>query len=987
MNAEKYTQKALEAVKTAQNMAQENGNQYLTTEHLLYALLDQDGGLIGSLFGKMGVDCDGLLSELDTLIRNLPRISGGSGEVYASPEVGKILNLAEKTAEKLHDEYLSVEHLMLAIFSEGSQSVRQLLSNHGITRSRFSDELAKVKTSPVTSDNPEDSYDALKKYGTDLVERARTKELDPVIGRDAEIRNVIRILSRKTKNNPVLIGEPGVGKTAIAEGLAQRIVRGDVPEGLKDRTIFSLDMGALIAGAKYRGEFEERLKAVLNEVKKSEGKIILFIDELHTIVGAGKTEGSMDAGNLLKPMLARGELHCIGATTLDEYRQYIEKDAALERRFQPVMVNEPTVEDTISILRGLKERYEIYHGVRIHDNALVAAATLSDRYITDRFLPDKAIDLVDEACAMIRTEIDSMPAELDDLRRKIMQQEIEEMALKKEDDQLSRDRLEELKKELADEKEQFNAMKSRWEAEKSGVDSVKQLKSQIEQMHGEIERAQANLEYEKAAKLKYSDLPALEKQLKDAEAAAEKHTGDNSMVHDTVTENEIADIVGKWTGIPVSRLMEGEREKLLRLDEIIHKRVVGQDEAVRLVTEAIQRSRAGIADPNRPIGSFLFLGPTGVGKTELAKSLADCLFDDEHNIVRIDMTEYMEKFSVSRLIGAPPGYVGYDEGGQLTEAVRRKPYSVVLFDEVEKAHPDVFNILLQILDDGRITDSQGRTVDFKNTIIILTSNLGSSELLDGIQPDGSISESARAAVMGELRRAFRPEFLNRLDEIIMFKPLTKENLSGIIDILMEGLQEAPCRQDAEARSHGCGQEPHHRARLRPDLRCASAQALPPERGGDADRQGDFARRPRRGQHACARRRKRRADLPQEVNTREKPPIRAAFSVSLPIVAEYLVDFCAKNCYDSAINTKETFYGQRTRRAYPHASKGARAVAGGAGAGTRGLAASRDKVGRRLVAAEHGESLRALGLFRRSARRVDRHARWERSRKHIGKNTR
>ena len=789
MNAEKYTQKALDAVKTAQSMAQENGNQYVTSEHLLYALLDQDGGLIGSLFGKMGVDCDGLLSEIDTLIRKLPRISGGSGEVYASPEVGKILNLAEKTAEKLHDEYLSVEHLMLAIFSEGSQNVRQLLTDHGITRSRFSDELAKVKTGPVTSDNPEDSYDALKKYGTDLVERARTNELDPVIGRDAEIRNVIRILSRKTKNNPVLIGEPGVGKTAIAEGLAQRIVRGDVPEGLKDRTIFSLDMGALIAGAKYRGEFEERLKAVLNEVKKSEGKIILFIDELHTIVGAGKTEGSMDAGNLLKPLLARGELHCIGATTLDEYRQYIEKDAALERRFQPVMVNEPTVEDTISILRGLKERYEIYHGVRIHDNALVAAATLSDRYITDRFLPDKAIDLVDEACAMIRTEIDSMPAELDDLRRKIMQQEIEEMALKKEDDQLSRDRLEELKRELADEKEQFNAMKSRWEAEKSGVDSVKQLKSQIEQMHGEIERAQANLEYEKAAKLKYSDLPALEKQLKDAEAAAEKHTGDNSMVHDTVTENEIADIVGKWTGIPVSRLMEGEREKLLRLDEIIHKRVVGQDEAVRLVTEAIQRSRAGIADPNRPIGSFLFLGPTGVGKTELAKSLADCLFDDEHNLVRIDMTEYMEKFSVSRLIGAPPGYVGYDEGGQLTEAVRRKPYSVVLFDEVEKAHPDVFNILLQILDDGRITDSQGRTVDFKNTIIILTSNLGSSELLDGIQPDGSISENARAAVMGELRRAFRPEFLNRLDEIILFKPLTKENLSGIIDILMEGLKK------------------------------------------------------------------------------------------------------------------------------------------------------------------------------------------------------
>ncbi len=789
MNAEKYTQKTLDAVKTAQSMAQENGNQYLTPEHLLYALVDQDGGLIASLFGKMGVDCDGLLSELDTLILRLPKVSGGSGEVYASPETGKILNLAEKTAEKLHDDYISVEHLMLAIFSEGTSDVKQLLQSHGITRSRFTDELSKVKTAPVTSDNPEETYDALKKYGTDLVERARSKELDPVIGRDAEIRNVIRILSRKTKNNPVLIGEPGVGKTAIAEGLAQRIVRGDVPEGLKDRTIFSLDMGALIAGAKYRGEFEERLKAVLNEVKKSEGKIILFIDELHTIVGAGKTEGSMDAGNLLKPLLARGELHCIGATTLDEYRQYIEKDAALERRFQPVQVDEPTVEDTISILRGLKERYEIYHGVRIHDNALVAAATLSARYITDRFLPDKAIDLVDEACAMIRTEIDSMPAELDDLRRKIMQQEIEEMALKKEDDQLSRDRLEELKKELADEKEQFNAMKSRWEAEKNGVESVKKLKSEIEQMHGDIERAQANLEYEKAAKLKYSDLPALEKQLKDAEAAAEKHNSDNSMVHDTVTENEIADIVGKWTGIPVSRLMEGEREKLLRLDEIIHKRVVGQDEAVRLVTEAIQRSRAGIADPNRPIGSFLFLGPTGVGKTELAKSLADCLFDDEHNMVRIDMTEYMEKFSVSRLIGAPPGYVGYDEGGQLTEAVRRKPYSVVLFDEVEKAHPDVFNILLQILDDGRITDSQGRTVDFKNTIIILTSNLGSAELLDGIQPDGSIAESARNAVMGELRRAFRPEFLNRLDEIILFKPLTKENLNGIIEILMQGLRK------------------------------------------------------------------------------------------------------------------------------------------------------------------------------------------------------
>ena len=789
MNTQKYTQKTLEALRSAQTMAQERQNQYLTPEHLLLALLEQDGGLVGSLFQRMGVDCGGLETELKGMIDQLHRVSGGSGEVYASPETGKVITVAERTAEKLHDEYVSVEHLMLGIFAEGGTQLKQLLQDHGITRSRFTEELSKVKANPVTSDNPEDTYDALKKYGTDLVARARSKELDPVIGRDSEIRNVIRILSRKTKNNPVLIGEPGVGKTAIAEGLAQRIVRGDVPDGLKDHTIFSLDMGALIAGAKYRGEFEERLKAVLEQVRKSEGKIILFIDELHTIVGAGKTEGSMDAGNLLKPMLARGELHCIGATTLDEYRQYIEKDAALERRFQPVMVNEPTVEDTISILRGLKERYEIFHGVRIHDNALVAAATLSNRYITDRFLPDKAIDLVDEACAMIRTEIDSMPAELDDLRRKIMQQEIEEMALKKEDDQLSRDRLEELKKELADEKEQFNARKSRWEAEKQGVDQVKDLKGRIERLHGEIEQAQSRLEYEKAAKLKYSDLPELEKQLKEAEAAAEQHGGENSMVHDTVTESEIADIVAKWTGIPVSRLVEGEREKLLHLDEVIHKRVVGQDEAVRLVTEAIQRSRAGIADPNRPIGSFLFLGPTGVGKTELAKSLADCLFDDERNLVRIDMTEYMEKFSVSRLIGAPPGYVGYDEGGQLTEAVRRKPYSVVLFDEVEKAHPDVFNILLQILDDGRITDSQGRTVDFKNTIIILTSNLGSQELLGGIQADGTIAQSARDAVMAELRQSFRPEFLNRLDEIILFKPLTKENLSGIIEILMQGLRQ------------------------------------------------------------------------------------------------------------------------------------------------------------------------------------------------------
>ncbi|HNX13680.1 MAG TPA: ATP-dependent chaperone ClpB [Oscillospiraceae bacterium] len=789
MNTNQYTQKTIETINAAQGMAQENGNPYLMPEHLLYALVDQDGGLISSLFTKMGVDCDALLGELDTMIGALPKVSGGSGEVYASAETGKVLRFAEKVAEKMNDEYVSVEHLALGLLSEGTPQIKKLFSQHNVTKERFSEELSKVKTAPVTSDNPESTYEALKKYGIDLVERARKQELDPVIGRDPEIRNVIRILSRKTKNNPVLIGEPGVGKTAIAEGLAQRIVRGDVPEGLKEKTIFALDMGALIAGAKYRGEFEERLKAVLNEVKQAEGRIIMFIDELHTIVGAGKTEGSMDAGNLLKPMLARGELHCIGATTLDEYRKYIEKDAALERRFQPVTVDEPTVEDTVSILRGLKERYEIYHGVRIHDNALVAAATLSHRYITDRFLPDKAIDLVDEACALIRTEIDSMPSELDDLRRRIMQLEIEEMALKKEDDQLSRDRLSKLTAELAEQKDQFNAMKARWESEKHSVDRVKDIKVKIEQMHGDIEQAQVNLEYEKAAKLKYSDLPALEKQLEQAVADSEKRSGGNELVHDTVTEEEIAGIVAKWTGIPVTRLMEGEREKLLHLDEIIHKRVIGQDEAVKLVTEAILRSRAGIADPNRPIGSFLFLGPTGVGKTELAKSLAECLFDDEHNLVRIDMTEYMEKFSVSRLIGAPPGYVGYDEGGQLTEAVRRKPYSVILFDEVEKAHPDVFNILLQILDDGRITDSQGRTVDFKNTIIILTSNLGSQYLLEGITPEGEITKEAQAAVMNEVKNAFRPEFLNRLDEIILFKPLTKANLTGIIDILTEGLKK------------------------------------------------------------------------------------------------------------------------------------------------------------------------------------------------------
>ncbi len=788
MNAEKFTQKTLETIQTAQSMAQENGNQYLTPEHLLYALIDQDGGLIGTLLSRMGVDCDTVLAELDTVITNMPRVSGGSSEVYASSETGKVLAFAERVAKNMQDDYISVEHVMLGIFQHPTRDIKRIFNAHGITKDGFTTQLSKVKTGRVTSDDPESTYDALKKYGTDLVERAREGKMDPVIGRDAEIRNVIRILSRKTKNNPVLIGEPGVGKTAIAEGLAQRIVRGDVPEGLKDKTVFSLDMGALVAGAKYRGEFEERLKAVLEEIKKSEGRILLFIDELHTIVGAGKTEGSMDAGNLLKPMLARGELHCIGATTLDEYRKYIEKDAALERRFQPVQVDEPSVEDTVSILRGLKDRYEIYHGVRIHDSALVAAATLSHRYITDRFLPDKAIDLVDEACALIRTEIDSMPSELDDLRRRIMQMEIEEMALKKEEDQLSKDRLEKLTKELAEQKDKFNEMKARWDTEKNSVEEDKRIKAEIDRLHVDIENAQQQYEYEKAARLQYAELPRLEQQLKEAEEAAERRSGGNSLVQDTVTEESIAGIVARWTGIPVAKLMEGEREKLLHLDEILHKRLIGQDEAVQKVCEAIWRSRAGIADPNRPIGSFLFLGPTGVGKTELAKSLAESLFDDENNMVRIDMTEYMEKFSVSRLIGAPPGYVGYDEGGQLTEAVRRKPYSVVLFDEVEKAHPDVFNILLQILDDGRITDSQGRTVDFKNTIIILTSNLGSQYLLDGIDENGEVSESARAAVNAELRRSFRPEFLNRLDATIFFKPLTKENLSRIIDNLIAGLR-------------------------------------------------------------------------------------------------------------------------------------------------------------------------------------------------------
>ena len=787
MNEYNYTQNSIKALQTAEAMAQENSNNYLTPEHLLYALVDQDGGTIQTIFQKLGADCNAILSELDTAISQLPKVSG-QPQVYASNETSRAINAAAKAAKSMGDEYISVEHLMIGIFASATPAVKRILADHNITKAGFSAELSKIKSGPVTSDNPESTYDALTKYGTDLVKRARENELDPVIGRDTEIRNVIRILSRKTKNNPVLIGEPGVGKTAIAEGLAQRIVKEDVPEGLKDKTIFSLDMGALIAGAKYRGEFEERLKAVLEEIKKSEGRIILFIDELHTIVGAGKTEGSMDAGNLLKPMLARGELHCIGATTLDEYRKYIEKDAALERRFQPVQVDEPTVEDTIAILRGLKERYENYHHVTIHDNALVAAATLSDRYITDRFLPDKAIDLVDEACAMIRTEMDSVPAELDDIRRKVTQLEIEERALKKEDDRLSQDRLAKLREEMANLKETEHEMTARLESEKEAVAEITQLRQERERLNFELENAQHRYDYEKAAKLQYQEIPEIEGKIREAEERVAQ-SRENTLVNDSVTEDDISGIVAKWTGIPVSKLMESEREKILHLDEQLHQRVVGQDEAVQKVTEAILRSRAGIADPNRPIGSFLFLGPTGVGKTELAKSLAQCLFDDEHNIVRIDMTEYMEKFSVSRLIGAPPGYVGYDEGGQLTEAVRRKPYSVVLFDEIEKAHPDVFNILLQILDDGRITDSQGRTVDFKNTIIILTSNLGSQYLLDGIEPDGSISEEAQEAVMAELKRSFRPEFLNRLDETILFRPLTKDNLNGIIDIMVASLRK------------------------------------------------------------------------------------------------------------------------------------------------------------------------------------------------------
>ena len=791
MNLNQFTQKSIEAVQAAQQMASERQNQQIEQEHLLLALLEQREGLIGQLVHQSGADTAALRQKLTAAVERLPQVSGsGAGQMYLSRSLEQALNEAEKIAREMRDEYTSVEHLMLGLFAKPDDTLKALFRECGLTKEKFLTALREVRGNrSVTTDSPEDTYDVLKKYGRDLTEAARSQKLDPVIGRDEEIRNVIRILSRKTKNNPCLIGEPGVGKTAIAEGLALRIVAGDVPENLKDKTIFSLDMGALVAGAKFRGEFEERLKSVLTEVQQSEGGIILFIDELHTIVGAGKTEGAMDAGNLLKPLLARGELHCIGATTLNEYRKYIEKDAALERRFQPVMVAEPTVEDTIAILRGLKERYEVYHGVKIQDAALIAAATLSNRYITDRFLPDKAIDLVDEACALIKTEMNSMPTELDELRHRIMQLEIEEAAMKKETDKLTQAHLAEVQKELAELRDSFHGMKARWESEKQSIGKVQNLRQEIERINAEIEMAQNRYDLNRAAELKYGRLPQLQKELEEAEKQSEAPDREDSLLRDRVTEEEIARIVARWTGIPVAKLMEGEREKLLHLEDILHRRVIGQDEAVTKVSDAILRSRAGIRDPKRPIGSFLFLGPTGVGKTELAKALAEALFDDEHNIVRIDMSEYMEKYSVSRLIGAPPGYVGYEEGGQLTEAVRRRPYSVVLFDEVEKAHPDVFNVLLQVLDDGRITDSQGRTVDFKNTIIILTSNLGSDLILEGIGENGEISDEAREGVNQLLRRSFRPEFLNRLDEIVFYKPLTRENIRGIVDLLAADLQK------------------------------------------------------------------------------------------------------------------------------------------------------------------------------------------------------
>ncbi len=792
MNISKFTQKSIEAVNSLEKLAYEYGNQEIEQEHLLYALLKQEDSLILKMIEKMEIDKTYFTDAVESALEKRTKVSGG--QVYIGQYLNKVLVQAEDEAKAMGDEYVSVEHLFLSMIKNSSPEIKKLFQEFGITRERFLQALSTVRGNQrVTTDNPEATYDTLNKYGQDLVEKARNQKLDPVIGRDAEIRNVIRILSRKTKNNPVLIGEPGVGKTAAVEGLAQRIVRGDVPEGLKDKKIFALDMGALVAGAKYRGEFEERLKAVLEEVKKSDGQIILFIDELHLIVGAGKTDGAMDAGNMLKPMLARGELHCIGATTLDEYRQYIEKDAALERRFQPVMVDEPSVEDTISILRGLKDRYEVYHGVKITDSALVAAATLSHRYISDRFLPDKAIDLVDEACALIKTELDSMPTELDEQRRKIMQMEIEEAALKKETDKLSAERLENLQKELAEQRESFAGKKAQWDNEKHSVENLSVLREKIENMNKEIEKAQRSYDLNKAAELQYGELPKLQKQLEIEEEKVKSK--DLSLVHDRVTDEEIARIISRWTGIPVAKLTEGERTKILHLDDELHKRVIGQEDGVRKVTDAIIRSKAGIKDPTKPIGSFLFLGPTGVGKTELAKALAASMFDDEQNMVRIDMSEYMEKYSVSRLIGAPPGYVGYEEGGQLTEAVRRKPYSVVLFDEIEKAHPDVFNVLLQVLDDGRITDSQGRTVDFKNTILIMTSNIGSSYLLDGIEPDGSIREESQDLVMNDLRAHFRPEFLNRLDEIIMFKPLTKENIGNIVDLMMADLNRRLADQE------------------------------------------------------------------------------------------------------------------------------------------------------------------------------------------------